>query len=265
MDAELSNPYRQEIQHAVNLLLKTHYAIVLTGAGISTESGIPDFRGSGGIWDQFSPTIYGNIRSFRKSPQLFWKMAKQIAPALLQARPNPGHYALAEFEKLNLIQCIITKNIDGLHQQAGSRCVYEVHGSLRRFNCMDCTSSYPQEYVVSRILTGMIPKCNKCGSYLKPDVVLFGESLPIDQIQKSLKQAHQADLILVAGSALEVSPVNILPTIVLEKGGKLIIVNDTSTWLDDKAEIIIHHKTGIILPKILEEVKNQQDLRISTE
>ncbi|MBN2154612.1 MAG: NAD-dependent deacylase [Candidatus Lokiarchaeota archaeon] len=257
MNTDIPQDIQQDIFRAKELLLNAKYAIALTGAGISTESGIPDFRGSGGIWEQFAPSIYGNIYAFQKSPQLFWRLAKKIAPTLLHAKPNPGHYALAELEKIGIIQAIITQNIDGLHQKAGSKTVYEVHGSLRKFTCTLCNTEYTQEYIVSSILRAIIPKCKLCNGYLKPNVVLFGEMLPEEEIEKSREAINKADLLLVAGSALEVSPVNLLSDIVIGNGGNLIILNDTNTWLDDAAELVINHKTGIILPLILKDIRSK--------
>jgi NAD-dependent deacetylase len=244
----------QKIISVARLILDAQYAIALTGAGISTESGIPDFRGRNGIWKEFNPLLYGNIEIMKSDPTFFWKLARRIAPTLLKASPNPGHVALVELEHLGKIKGIITQNIDGLHQVAGSNVVFEVHGSLRSFTCMDCNAKYTQEEIVPKIFKG-IPKCEQCGGFLKPDVVLFGESLPLDQIQKSVSVAEEADLILVAGSALEVFPVNQLPETVIGHGGKLIIVNEEPTWLDNQAVVVIHEKTGQILPKIVQELK----------
>jgi len=245
----------QKITSAAQLLLDAQYAIILTGAGISTESGIPDFRGRSGIWKEFNPIVYGNANTLQNDPRFFWKLAKKIAPTILNAVPNPGHYALVELEELGKIMCIITQNIDGLHQKAGSNNVFEVHGSVfNEFICVKCSTAFPYEEVIPKALKG-IPKCDVCGGFLKPDVVLFGDALPEDQIYASQEAAKKADLMIVTGSALEVFPVNELPRTVANQGGKVIIVNDEPTWLDDYAEIVIHEKTGTILPKIVEELK----------
>jgi NAD-dependent deacetylase len=245
----------KKIHSVAQLIVDSSYAIVLTGAGISTESGIPDFRGKSGIWKEFNPLIYGSIGSVKNDPRFFWKLAKRIAPTLLNAKPNLGHYALAELEKMGCIKCIITQNIDGLHQQAGSRKIYEVHGSiLNEFICMSCGTAFPSKEIIPQVIKG-IPKCEGCGGFLKPDVVFFGEELPEDQITRSLEVCNKADLILVAGSALEVYPVNQIPQLVVSNGGKLVIINDEPTWLDDITKFVFHEKTGKILPKIIEEVK----------
>ena len=250
----MENDLEEKIKNIAKLIVDSNYAIILSGAGVSTESGIPDFRGRSGIWKEFNPLIYGNIAIMKKDPSVFWKLGRKIAPTLLKAKPNPGHIAIAELEKMKKIKCVITQNIDGLHQAAGSERVYEVHGSLNKFICMQCSSNYSLEYVIPKILRGT-PKCDSCGSYLKPNVVLFGESLPEDQVEKAQEEAEKADLIIVTGSALEVAPVNLIPKIVTSHGGKFIIINDESTWLDEVADIVIHNKTGIILPKLVQDVK----------
>ncbi|MFX0029249.1 MAG: NAD-dependent deacetylase [Candidatus Hermodarchaeota archaeon] len=248
---------KEKIKKAAELLLNSKHSIVLTGAGISTESGIPDFRGEGGIWAKYKPDIYGNIESFLKDPSKFWKLAEDIAPALFNAEPNPGHFALAELEKLKIIKAIITQNVDELHQKAGAVIVYEVHGNINRFSCLGCRASYTKEQVLNKLKKGRrsSPGCDYCGAPLKPSVVLFGEDLPKFEKYMSIDLAKKADVMLIAGSSLTVAPVCDLPLYTLSGGGKLIIVNDEPTYLDDKAEIVLTQKTGIVLPLIVEEIK----------
>ena len=248
---------KKKIQQAANLLLNSKEAIALTGAGISTESGIPDFRSEGGIWEKYKPEIYGNIQAFLKNPAKFWEMAQKIAPNIFRAKPNPGHYALAELENLDIIKAIITQNIDELHQQAGSVLVYEVHGSVYRFSCLGCRASYNKEQIYRKLKkekkTG--PFCDFCAAPLKPSVVLFGEGPPRFEMYQSQALAQKADVMLIAGSSLSVAPVCDLPLYTLREKGQLIIVNDQPTDLDEKAEVVIHHKTGRVLPLIVEEIK----------
>lgn len=247
----------KKISSTIELFLDANSVVVLTGAGVSTESGIPDFRGKTGIWKEFNPIVYGNVTTLQNDPRFFWELAKKIAPAILSAKPNPGHYALAELEKLGKIKCVITQNIDGLHQKAGSINVFEVHGSVfNDFICVKCSTAFPYEEAIPKASIG-IPKCDLCGGFLKPDVVLFGDSLPEDQICGSQEAIKKADLMIVAGSALEVFPVNQLPQILVNQGGKVIIVNDEPTWLDGIADVVFHEKTGIILPKIVEGLKKK--------
>ncbi|MHA1291230.1 MAG: SIR2 family NAD-dependent protein deacylase [Promethearchaeota archaeon] len=251
---------KKKIRQAAELILNSKHAIALTGAGISTESGIPDFRGEGGIWEKYKPEIYGNIEAFLKDPSKFWQMAEKIAPKLFRAEPNPGHYALAELEQLNILKAIITQNIDGLHQKAGAVLVYEVHGNINRFNCLGCRASYVKEQVLKKLKKEKRypPECDICAAPLKPSVVLFGEALPTFEIYQSQALSEKADVMLIAGSSLSVAPVCDLPIITLREGGKLIIVNDKPTHLDEKADVVIHNKTGIILPLIVEEIKKMK-------
>jgi len=248
---------RKKILRAANLLLNAEDAIVLTGAGVSTESGIPDFRGEGGIWEKYKPEIYGNIQAFIKNPAKFWELAEKVAPTLFKAKPNAGHIALAELEKMDIIKAIITQNIDELHQKAGAVIVYEVHGNINRFNCLGCKASYTKEQVLKKLKKekNYPPLCDVCTAPLKPSVTLFGEALPTFEIYQSQALSEKADVMLIAGSSLEVAPVSNLPLYTLREGGKLIIVNDQPTYLDEKAEVVIHHKTGTVLPMIVEEIK----------
>ncbi|MFX1555910.1 MAG: NAD-dependent protein deacylase [Promethearchaeota archaeon] len=252
---------KKKIQHAAELLYHAKEAIVLTGAGISTESGIPDFRGEGGIWEKYKPEIYGNIEAFLRNPAKFWELAQKVAPTLFKAKPNPGHIAIAELEKMGIIKAIITQNIDELHQKAGSIIVYEVHGNINRFDCMGCKASYTKEQILRKLKkekkTG--PSCDFCSSPVKPSVVLFGENLPRFEIYMSQDLAKKADVMLIAGSSLLVAPACDLPLYTLRDGGKLIIVNDQPTPLDGRAEVVIHHKTGIILPLIVGQIKKLKE------
>jgi NAD-dependent deacetylase len=246
-----------DIRRAAELISNSKHGIVLTGAGVSTESGIPDFRGDSGIWKKYKPEKYGSIQSFLNDPTKFWKMAEDIAPTLFSAKPNPGHYAIAELEKMNIIKAVITQNVDELHQKAGSIIVYEVHGNVNRFACLGCRASYNKEQVMRKLRKEkqLPPLCSYCGISLKPSVVLFGENLPNFEKYMSIDLAKKSDVMLVAGSSLQVAPICDLPLYTIREGGKLIIVNDEPTDLDERAEVVINNKTGTILPLIVEEIK----------
>ena len=252
---------QKKIQHAARLLFESKEAIALTGAGISTESGIPDFRGDSGIWKKFDVNIYGDFQTLLKDPSKFWSMAQEIAPTLFNAIPNPGHIALAELENMDLIKAIITQNVDELHQKAGAIMVYEVHGNINRFNCFGCKASYNKKQLLQKLKKkkNNPPNCDFCGSSLKPSVVLFGEGLPNFEIHQSRALSKKADVMLIAGSSLSVMPVSDLPLYTLSARGKLIIVNDEPTDLDERAEVVIHEKTGNILPLIVEEIKKLKE------
>lgn len=249
----------QKINEISKLLLNSSSTIALTGAGISTNSGIPEFRGKEGIWKKYSIKKFGTFESFQRDPMKFWKMAKKIAPKLFTAEPNPGHYALAELEKMNIIKGIITQNIDQLHQKAGTIIVYEIHGNINSCICLNCKASYTRQQCIKIQKKENLfpPRCGICSSPLKPSVIIFGERLPTFEFFKSQQLAKKADLLLIAGSSLTVNPVANLPLYTLNNGGKLIIINDQPTYLDKKAEIVIQNKTEIILPLIVEQIKKR--------
>lgn len=254
---------KDSISKAAVLLINSKNAVVLTGAGISTESGIPDFRGESGIWAKYKPEIYGSIQSFLNDPSKFWKMAEDIAPTLFNAEPNAGHYAIAALEKMNIVKAIITQNVDELHQKAGSIIVYEVHGNINRFSCLGCRTSYNKQQLLRKMKKEkkLPPLCNFCAAPLKPSVVLFGENLPNFEKYMSIDLSKKTDVMLIAGSSLSVAPVCDLPLYTVSEGGKLIIINDEPTYLDERAEIVFNNKTGTILPLIVEEIKKIQTNR----
>jgi NAD-dependent deacetylase len=210
--------------------------VVLTGAGVSTESGIPDFRSPTGIWAEYDPMEYATISAFRCDPLKVWEFYALRLSLLASAEPNPGHLALAEIERRGLIEAVVTQNIDGLHQRAGSEDVIEVHGSIRSASCLDCGDRVA--------LDPASPRCVSCGAVLKPDVVMFGELLPAAQIARAEQLAREAGVMLVVGSSLEVYPVAGLPLEALANGGHLAIVNRSSTPFDARATVVIDGGAG---------------------
>lgn len=215
--------------------------VVLTGAGISTESGIPDFRSPTGIWAQYNPMEYATIDAFVADPAKVWEFYGMRLAALAEAEPNDGHRALAELEERGWIDAVVTQNVDGLHLRAGSRNVVEVHGSIRTASCMVCGRIVP----AAEALAGLpVPPCPDCGHVLKPDVVLFGELLPATAIERATHLAGEARLLLVVGSSLEVFPVAGLPLETLGAGGKVAIVNRSETQLDGEAILRIAAGAG---------------------
>jgi len=245
----------QNIIKAAKMIIKANKIVALTGAGISVESGIPDFRGPSGLWKKYNPEI-ASISFFQKNPEEFWKFSLEIWKVLKHAKPNPAHKALAKLEKLGKLQCVITQNIDGLHQKAGSKKVLEIHGSANWLICTSCRARHPSEMVVKQLKSGMtIPLCNLCGGLLRPDAVLFGDMLPQDVFNEAVNEASKSDLMLIVGSSLVVFPAAQLPSIAKKNGAKIILINLEKTWFDDKADIVIHGKAGDILPKIVKNVK----------
>jgi NAD-dependent deacetylase len=231
--------------------------VVLTGAGVSTESGIPDFRSPGGLWAEFDPLEYGSIEAFRADPEKVWRFYAPRFSMLTDAEPNEAHRALAELERRGLVRAVVTQNIDLLHERAGSREVVEVHGSIRTSHCPRCGRRYLLEEVLALLGDGDgAPRCDNDGAVLKPDVVFFGELLPQAEIDRAYELARAAALMLVVGSALEVFPVADLPLETLRSGGALAIVNRGETPLDERAELKIDGPAGETLSAVLAEVTN---------
>jgi NAD-dependent deacetylase len=220
--------------------------VVLTGAGVSTESGIPDFRSPTGIWAEVDPMEYASLRAFRADPEKVWSFYSKRIEMLAGAEPNDAHVALAGLERRGLVDAIVTQNIDLLHARAGSRDVVEVHGSIRTASCLACGHREPLDESLLPL-----PRCESCGAVLKPDVVFFGELLPQEAIDRAYDLARRAALMLVVGSALEVYPVGELPLETLRAGGSLAIVNRGPTALDDRAELKVDASAGETLSRVV--------------
>jgi NAD-dependent deacetylase len=226
--------------------------VVLTGAGVSTESGIPDFRSPTGMWAQVDPMEYASLRAFEADPEKVWSFYAPRIEMLTGAEPNAAHRALAELERRGLVSAVITQNIDLLHERAGSREVVEVHGSIRTATCPGCGAEHRLDDVVALVEADGTPRCRECGAVLKPDVVFFGELLPEAAIDRAYELAREAALMLVVGSSLEVHPVADLPLETLRGGGSLAIVNRSPTALDERAELKIDGSAGETLSAMLE-------------
>jgi NAD-dependent deacetylase len=230
-----------------NLIKTRQPCVVLTGAGVSTESGIPDFRSPSGIWAEVDPMEYASLRAFEADPEKVWGFYARRIEMLTEAEPNEAHRALAELERRGYVEAIVTQNIDLLHTRAGSRHVVEVHGSIRTVSCLACGHREPLEESLLPV-----PRCPDCGAVLKPDVVFFGELLPRAAIDRSYELARGAALMLVVGSSLEVFPVAELPLETLRAGGLLAIVNRGPTALDGRADIRIDRGAGETLRRVVD-------------
>lgn len=257
------------IKRAAADLAKSTYAIALTGAGISTESGIPDFRGPSGIWTkdpEAEKRAYQSYAKFQRNPKEYWE-DRLAGPSLLgdlnKMAPNPGHYALAELEKMGILKCVITQNIDNLHQKAGSKRVLDYHGNAFKLRCVSCSGRFEnREFDLQRlrIEDQLPPLCRGCGGVLKSDIVHFHEPIPADVAQQSLVEAGKCDLMLVCGTSAVVYPFALLPRVAKQRQlGKetiLIEINAEPTPLTEEmvSDYLIQGKTGQILPKIAEEV-----------
>jgi NAD-dependent deacetylase len=228
--------------------------VALTGAGVSTESGIPDFRSADGIWAQYDPMEYASIEAFRRDPVKVWEFYGKRLGALLDAKPNAAHDALAQLERLGLLTAVITQNIDRLHALAGSRDVVEVHGSIATSVCLRCGTTATLEEVLALLEDAPAPACPSCDAVLKPNVVMFGELLPVAAIDRAFELARTARLLLVVGSTLEVYPVAGLPLETIGAGGAVAIVNRGPTALDEVATLRIEGSAGEILGRVVEEL-----------
>jgi NAD-dependent deacetylase len=224
---------------------------VLTGAGVSTESGIPDFRSPTGMWAEFDPLEYASLDAFTRDPEKVWRFYAPRFDMLSDAEPNAAHRAIAELEQRGLVQAVITQNIDLLHTRAGSKDVVEVHGSIRTSRCLACGVRWPLEQVVPLIEEHGAPPCPSCGAILKPDVVFFGELLPERAIDRATELARAARLMIVVGSTLEVWPVAGLPLETTAAGGRLAIVNKGPTALDREADVRLDGSAGELLTAVV--------------
>ena len=237
------------VERLAELMQTRRPCVVLTGAGISTESGIPDFRSPGGIWAEYDPMEYATIDAFLADPAKVWDFYGKRLALLGSAEPNDGHRTLAELEGRGWVRAVITQNIDRLHERAGSRALVEVHGSIRTSSCLDCGTVVPLAEV-ERLLP--VPACPACGRVLKPDVVMFGELLPEAAIARAMQLAAEAGLLLVVGSSLEVYPVAGLPLETLGAGGVVAIVNRGGTPFDSRAAVTVDAGAGETLRALAE-------------
>jgi NAD-dependent protein deacetylase/lipoamidase len=233
------------------LIVEAQPCVVLTGAGVSTESGIPDFRSRTGIWAGYDPMEYASIDAFRRDPAKVWDFYAKRLDVLAEARPNAAHLALAELERHGLVEAVITQNVDRLHQAAGSQRVVEVHGSIRSASCLRCGHGEAFPRVVELL---PVPVCAECGAVLKPDVVMFGELLPADVIEEASRLVLGARLVFVVGSSLEVYPVAGLPEDALRSGARLAIVNRGPTPYDARADLKIDASAGKTLAATVAEL-----------
>lgn len=240
------------IDAAARLISFAKSGVALTGAGISTPSGIPDFRTPGsGIWSRFNPMEVASLSAFRYQPEKFFAWLHPLAKKMFEALPNPAHHAMALLEKAGYLHTVITQNIDGLHQRAGSVQVLEMHGSMKSLTCIGCYQNYPAgDYIASFIEQEIPPHCPHCDQILKPDVILYEEQLPRLTWLKAQKAIQNCSLILVTGSSLEVTPVATLPQKALENNARLIIINQEPTYLDSRADVLIRDDVADILPLI---------------
>jgi NAD-dependent deacetylase len=244
------------ILSAASLIRRANKTVVLTGAGYSTPSGIPDFRTAGsGLWTKYLPMEVASLTTFRTNPDLFFAWLHPLASHMISAQPNEAHFALVNLEKAGYVFAVVTQNIDGLHHRAGSKHVYEIHGTFNSLTCVGCFKKFAAEGLIQPYLTdGEIPHCPECNRLLKPDVILFEEQLPVRTWMQAEKACESCDLMLVAGTSLEVMPSARLPVRALDNGAKLVMINKTETFIDVRADIILRGDVADIMPLLAKEV-----------
>jgi NAD-dependent deacetylase len=249
------------VEKVADLILNSRKLVVFTGAGVSTESGIPDFRSPGGIWDRFDPDdfTYDKFVSDPESRRKQWRMLRE---GLLtdKALPNAAHVAIAELDRLGKLDCVITQNIDNLHQKAGvpDDKVFELHGNMQWVICLDCGRRYALGEIKPRLDKGEeVPDCEACRGMLKPDIVMFGEQLPVRVLDEASHRAMASDLFIVIGSTLVVYPAAYMPIYAVQSGAKLVIINLSATPMDHQAAVLIRARAGETMLRIVQKVKEK--------
>ena len=241
-----------DIARARELVSRANKVVAFTGAGVSQESGIPTYRGTGGLWNEYDPSKYADVNYFLQDPSYYWNFFRDIRyPALAQSKPNRAHLAIADLEKQGKLDVVITQNIDGLHQEAGNSAVIELHGNTRIIGCLNCGRDFAFDTVYQQLQTELPPHCAECGGMLKPRVVFFGEPLPQDALTRAEQAVSKCDLLLVVGSTLEVYPAASLPLTAKRYRARIIIVNVGRTALDQIADVRIDAKAGETLSMIV--------------
>ncbi len=231
--------------------------VVFTGAGISTESGIPDYRSQGGIWDKFRPVYFDEFMSSRDAREEYWRRWKELYRGITRAEPNAGHVSIAKLYRMGLLSAVITQNVDGLHQASGlaDEKIIELHGNTRRIRCMTCRKITPTEEIQERLDSGdPAPDC-KCGGYLKPDTISFGQAMPVVEVEKATALSQTCDFFLVVGSTLLVQPAAHMPIYAKQNSAFLAIVNLSETPCDNMCDVLIRVKAGEVLQRIVEAVE----------
>jgi NAD-dependent deacetylase len=246
------------MEAAISVFRSAAKILVFTGAGMSTESGIPDFRSPGGIWSKYDPSdfLYQKFISNETSREKYWKMSSEYYEAMKNALPSSGHLAIKALEDMGRLLAVVTQNIDNLHQKAGTSLdkIIEIHGTAFSVSCLGCGKKYDRDLIEGRLRSAAIkvPACDACFGILKPDTISFGQAMPQGKVEESLRLARECDLCLVLGSSLVVYPAASIPVYAVEQGARLIIINRDETPLDGSADLVIHESVGVALPKIVE-------------
>ncbi len=250
------------IDELVDLIVDSKRIVVFTGAGISTESGIPDFRGPDGLWTKVDPSdfTYQKFVGDKEARKRLWGLQKVMNFGLGDVDPNRAHMAIAELEKLGKLDCIITQNVDGLHQKSGNSegKVLQLHGNMQWVKCLSCDARHTLDEVKGWLEKGIeLPECVQCGGILKPDAVFFGEMMPVWETSEAQRRSSECDLCIVIGSTLTVYPAGMMPQYALQGGAKLVIINDGVTEMDRSAHVRISAKAGDVMSQAIEKVKKR--------
>jgi len=251
----------KKISEAAEIISNSNYIVVFTGAGVSTESGIDDFRSEGGLWTRYDPAIYASYQHFLQDPSDFWQMHKELEGMIDNVEPNASHLAIAELEKLGKVKAIITQNVDMLHQKAGSgnygAKIYELHGKYGVLECVNCRKEYQYDEIDTKNVS--YPVCPKCSGFIKPKVVLFGESLPMGVIDGAMNACRECDCFLMVGSSLNVSPANMMPSFAKQHGAQVIFINKEPTVMDNLADVFLRGSAGEIFINIMKIVNKTKE------
>ena len=250
----------KEIEKVAQWIVNAKRVVVFAGAGLSTESGIPDFRSPGGVWDRYNPEdfYFQNFISNETSREKYWQMATEMYEPMKKAQPNLAHLAIAELERVGKLDCIITQNVDGLHHKAGNseKKILELHGTAMHVTCLSCHKRYDRENIQERWRKGeKAPRCNDCGGLLKPATISFGQSMPETETEEAYERSSRCDLFIVIGSSLVVQPAASMPAVAKRHGAKLVIINRDPTACDEMADLVIHGQAGSVMANVLESVK----------
>ncbi len=249
-----------DLDRACDLVASASRIAGFTGAGISAESGVPTFRDSDdALWRKYDPTVIAHIQNFRRDPTLYWEFFREARyPVMSRAHPNDGHRALVDMEAAGRLPWLITQNIDGLHQAAGSSNVIELHGNTRRILCLECGAKHGWDEVYAMLEHTAVPPCKVCEGAIKPDVVFFGEGLPAPAMRQAARAVADCDLFLAVGSSLVVYPAAMMPLEAKVRGARLIIVNMTPTPHDGHADVVLRQPAGQVLPMLAEVASGQR-------
>ncbi|MBW1997490.1 MAG: NAD-dependent deacylase [Deltaproteobacteria bacterium] len=243
---------KELIREAASIIHGSKLTIALTGAGVSVESGIPDFRSAGGLWSKFDPAEYATIDAFMSDPEKVWQMLREMEELVTKAKPNRAHRGMGELEKMGFLHAIITQNVDNLHQEGGAENVIEYHGNTSTLSCLKCGRKY---HATEKRGSEFPPRCD-CGQVLKPDVVFFGEAIPAEAMNRSFHLASMAQAVLVVGTSALVSPANTIPSLAKKSGARIIEINKEKTHLTDSiTDVFLRGGAGEIIEALVLEVK----------